>query len=142
MEKAQAGGFGQKCVAGRPKKDATEVWEERSADRMPEVVDRSIDAILRALRSDNEKTALDAAAKAAKIFHHPTQKVKVDGMNHQELHLHMAKQQDQLSEADQKVMGDFLQLLKDGAEKDVIEVEATEATEVEEVEAKELPSGE
>ena len=136
IEKAQANGFGQKGVAGRPKKDSTEVWENRSADRMPEIVDKSIDAILRALRSDNEKTALDAAAKAAKIFHRPTQNVNVEGMNHQELHLHMAKQQDQLSAADREIMGDFLDVLRQGAEKDMLELDA------EEVGPEELTSGE
>lgn len=129
IEKAQAAGFGQPGKAGRPRKDATEVIEERAADRMEYLADKALDAIERGMKSPNEKTALDAANKFLNNFHHPTKKVDVSGqVDHNEYHLHLLKGQNQLSQAEQDLLGEFLDVLKDGAEaeKEIVEAEVVE----------------
>jgi len=137
IEKAQAGGFGAPGVAGRPKKDSTDIIEERAAERMPYLVDKALDAIERGLKSGNESTALKAAGQFLKTFHHPTQKIDVSGeISTAEYHLHVLQAQDDLSEADQSLLAEFLGVLRDEAEKDVIEIVDAEV-----VEPKELPEG-
>lgn len=134
IEKAQAGGFGQKGVAGRPRKDSTEIIEERAAARMEGLVDKALDAIDRGLKSGNEKTALMAADKFFKTFHHPTQKVDVSGsVEKTEYHLHMLKEQNALSETDQSLLGEFLDVLRDASEANIVDAEAVE------VEPEQLP---
>lgn len=135
IEKAQQGGFGQPGKAGRPKKDSTEIIEAKAAERMEYLVDKALDAIERGLKSGNEKTALSAADKFFKTFHHPTQKVDISSsVEKTEYHLHMLQSQNQLSEADQNLLGEFLDVLRDASE-DVIDVEAVE------IESKELSEG-
>lgn len=127
IEKAQQGGFGQPGVAGRPRKDSTELIEERAAERMAELADRAIDAIERGLRSGNEKTALAASAQFFKTFHHPTQKVDVSGtIEKAEHHIHVLKSQNELSEADQSLLGEFLGVLREAAEADIVDAEVVE----------------
>ena len=134
IEKSQAGGFGQPGKAGRPRKDATEIIEAKAAERMEYLVDKSLDAYERALKSGNEKTALAAADKFLKTFHNPTQKVDVSGqVEHTEYHLHMLKGQNELSEAEQGLLGEFLDVLRDASEEEIVDAEVVE------VEAKELP---
>lgn len=131
IEKSQANGFGQPGVAGRPKKDATEIIEEKASERMEKLVDMALDAVERAMRSGNEKTALSGAEKFFKVFHNPTQKVDVSGaIEHTEYHLHMLKSQNALSEADQSILGEFLDVLREASESEVIEAEVVEAKEI------------
>jgi hypothetical protein len=131
IEKAQAAGFGQAGKAGRPKKDATQIIEEKAAERMEKLVDMALDGIERAMKSGNEKTALSGAEKFLKTFYHPTQKVDVNhAIEHTEYHLHMLKSQNELSESDQALLGDFLEVLRDASEKETIELEATEVKEI------------
>lgn len=133
IEKSQQGGFGQPGKAGRPKKDSTDIIEEKAAERMEYLVDKALDAIERGLKSGNEKTALTAADKFFKTFHHPTQKVDISGsVEKTEYHLHMLQSQNQLSEADQNLLGEFLDVLRDASE-DIVDAEVIE------VENKELP---
>ena len=135
IEKAQQGGFGQPGVAGRPKKDATDIIEEKAAERMEKLVDMALDGLERAMKSENERTALAGAEKFLKTFHHPTQKVDVQhAVEHTEYHLHMLQSQNQLSESEQELLGDFLDVLREASEDEVV-VEG----EVVEVEPKELP---
>jgi len=134
IEKAQAGGFGQKGVAGRPKKDSTDIIEERAAERMPYLVDKALDAIERGLKSGNEGTALKASAQFLKTFHHPTQKIDVSGeISTAEYHLHVLQAQDNLSDADQNLLSEFLGVLRDASEEEIVDAEV--------VEPKELPEG-
>ena len=127
IEKAQEGGFGQSGVAGRPRKDSTELIEERAAARMAELADRAIDAIERGLKSGNEKTALAASAQFFKTFHHPTQKVDVSGtIEKAEHHIHILKGQNELSEADQNLLGEFLGVLREAADTDIVDAEVIE----------------
>ena len=134
IEKAQAGGFGQPGVAGRPKKDSTEIIEERAADRMEYLVDKTLDAIERGLKSGNESTALKAAGQFLKTFHHPTQKIDVSGeITSAEYHLHVLQSQDTLSESDQHLLSEFLGVLRDASDAEIVDAEV--------VEPKELPEG-
>lgn len=127
IEKAQQNGFGQPGVAGRPKKDSTDIIEERAAAKMAELADRAISVIERGMKSGNEKTALAASAQFFKTFHHPTQKVDVSAsIERTEQHIHMLQSQNQLSEADQNLLGEFLGVLRDAAEAEVIEAEVVE----------------
>jgi hypothetical protein len=116
---------------GRPRKDFTEVIQDRAADRIPYLTDKALDAIENALKSGNEKVALDAANKYLKIFHQPTQKVDVSGMDKQEVHLHLQQSQNLLREEDQKLLGEFLDLIKDAAENETIDVDATDVDVIE-----------
>lgn len=135
IEKAQEGGFGQPGVAGRPKKDATDTIEEKAAERMDKLVDMALDGLERAMKSENERTALAGAEKFLKTFYHPTQKVDVQhAVEHTEYHLHMMQSQNELSEAEQNLLGDFLDVLREASEDEVV-VEG----EVIEDEPKELP---
>jgi len=134
IEKAQAGGFGQPGVAGRPKKDSTEIIEERAAERMEYLVDKTLDAIERGLKSGNESTALKAAGQFLKTFHHPTQKIDVSGeITSAEYHLHVLQSQDTLSESDQSLLSEFLGVLRDASDAEIVDAEV--------VEPKELPEG-
>jgi hypothetical protein len=134
IEKAQAGGFGQPGVAGRPRKDSTEIVEERAAERMEYLVDKALDAIERGLKSGNEGTALKAAGQFFKTFHHPTQKHEITGeISNAEYHLHVLQSQDNLSESDQQLLNEFLGVLRDAADEDIVDAEV--------VEPKELPEG-
>lgn len=127
IEKAQENGFGQPGVAGRPKKDSTEIIEARAADRMAELADRAIDVLEQGMKSGNEKTALAASAQFFKTFHHPTQKVDVSGsIEKAEHHIHVLKAQNQLSEADQSLLGEFLGVLREAAEADIVDAEVVE----------------
>lgn len=118
---------------GRPKKDATELIEAKAAERMEGLIDLALDGLERAMKSGNEKVALSGAEKFLKTFYHPTQKVDVQhAVEHTEYHLHMLKSQNELSESDQALLGDFLEVLRDASEKEVIEAEVID-------EIKELP---
>ena len=130
IEKAQANGFGQPGVAGRPKKDFTEIIEERAAKRIESITDKALDAFERALKSGSEKTALDAANKYLNNFYRPVKKVDVTGkVEHSEAHVHLLKGQNSLSDKEQKLLGEFLDVLKQGVdEAEVIEVEVIEET--------------
>jgi len=131
IEKAQAGGFGQSGKAGRPRKDSTEIIEAKAAERMEGLVDRALDAIDRGLKSNDEKTALSAADKFFKTFHHPTQKVDISGsVEKTEYHLHMLKSQNALSESDQGLLGEFLDVLRDAAEEEVVDAEVVDVREI------------
>ena len=133
LEKAREAGFGQPGKAGRPKKDSTEIIEEQAAARMEYLVSKALDAIERGLKSGNEKTALTAADKFFKTFHHPTQKVDISGsVEKTEYHLHMLQGQNQLSQEEQNLLGEFLDVLRDASEAEIVDVEAIE-------EIKELP---
>lgn len=134
IEKSQAGGFGQPGVAGRPRKDSTEVIEDRAAERMEYLADKALDAIERGLKSPNEATALKAAGQYLKTFHHPTQKHEITGeITNAEYHLHVLQAQDNLSESDQALLSEFLGVLRDASEGEIVDAEI--------VEAKELPEG-
>jgi len=127
LEKLKELGTTQPGKVGRPRKDSTEVIEEQAAKRMSRLADKAIDAIERGLDSGSEKTALTAAAQFMKTFHHPAQKLDVSGtIEKTEQHIHMLKSQNQLSEADQNLLGDFLDVLRDASERDVIEAEVVE----------------
>lgn len=127
LEKAREAGFGQPGKAGRPKKDATEIIEAKAAERMEGLVDLALDGLERAMKSGNEKVALSGAEKFLKTFYHPTQKVDVQhAVEHTEYHLHMLKSQNQLSEGDQKLLGDFLEVLRDASEGSTIDAEVVE----------------
>ena len=127
IEAAQKGGFGQKGIAGRPKKDSTDAIEEKAAERMDGLVDKALDAIERGLKSGNEKTALTASAQFFKTFHHPTQKVDVSAsVEKTEYHLHMLKEQNALTESDQDLLGEFLDVLRDAADEDIVEAQVIE----------------
>lgn len=128
IEKAQEAGFGQPGVAGRPRKDATEIIENKAAERMEYLADKAIDAIERGLKSPNEKTALSASAQYFKTFYHPTKKVDINSkVERKEEHIHVLKAQNELSEGDQKLLGDLLDVLRDAKdEPEVIEAEVVE----------------
>lgn len=127
IEKSQAGGFGQPGVAGRPRKDSTEIVEERAADRMEYLVDKALDAIERGLKSGNEGTALKAAGQFFKTFHHPTQKHEISGeVTNAEYHLHVLQSQDNLSDSDQALLSEFLGVLRDASEAEVVDAEVVE----------------
>lgn len=126
LEKARENGFGQPGKAGRPKKDSTEIIEQKAAERMEGLVDRAIDAIERGLKSGNEKTALSAADKFFKTFYHPTQNVNITGsVEKTEYHMHILQGQNELSEADQNLLGEFLDVLRKASD-DIIEAELVE----------------
>jgi len=130
IEKAQAGGFGQPGVAGRPKKDSTDIIEERAAERIPYLVDKSLDAIERGLKSGNEATALKAAGQFLKTFHRPSQRLEVSGeLSTAEYHLHILQAQDNLSESDQNLLSEFLGVLRDASD-DIIDAEIVEPREL------------
>ncbi len=134
IEKSQSGGFGQPGIAGRPKKDSTEIIEERAAERMEYLVDKALDAIERGLKSGNEATALKAAGQFLKTFHHPAQKHEISGeISTAEYHLHVLQSQDNLSDSDQQLLSEFLGVLRDASEEEIVDAEV--------VEAKELPEG-
>jgi len=135
IEKAQQGGFGQPGKAGRPKKDATEIIEAKAAERMESLVDLALDGLERAMKSGNEKTALSGSEKFLRTFYKPVQQLDVNhAVEHTEYHLHMLKGQHELTEADQALLGDFLEVLREASEEeDVIDVEAFD------VEQKEIP---
>ena len=127
LEKAQKNGFGQPGIAGRPKKDATEIIEEKAAERMNKLVDMALDGLERAMKSPDERTALAGSEKFLKTFYHPTQKVDVQhAVEHTEYHLHMLKSQNQLTESEQELLGDFLDVLREASEEEVVEGEVVE----------------
>ena len=127
IEKAQANGFGQPGKAGRPRKDSTEIIEQKAAERMERLVDKALDSVERAMDSPDDKVALAGADKFFKTFHHPTQRVDVNhAVEHTEYHLHMLKSQNDLSEGDQQLLGDFLEVLRDASEAEVIDAEVIE----------------
>lgn len=131
IEKSQEAGFGQPGVAGRPKKDATEIIEAKAAERMEGLVDLALDGLERAMKSGNEKVALSGAEKFLKTFYNPTQKVDVtNAIEHTEYHLHMLKSQNELSEADQNLLSEFLDVLRDASEEEVVDAEVIEVREL------------
>jgi hypothetical protein len=131
IEKSQAAGFGQAGKAGRPKKDSTEIIEEKAAERMERLVDKALDGIERAMDSPDDKTALAGADKFFKTFHHPAQKVEHSGnIETTAHHLHMLKGQNTLSADDQNLLGEFLDVLRDAADAEVIEAEIVEPLEL------------
>lgn len=137
LEKAQANGFGQPGVAGRKKFSANEVFEKAAEERLPKLVEKSFDALDRALSSSNPKIALDAYYKLHKTHYNPDQKVVVEGPDRNEIQVNILNMQDKLNPKELAVMDAFKDLLKDGMaqqeleEADVIDVEAVEEPEEE-----------
>src|SRR5687767_14346919 len=87
LQKAQENGFGQKGVAGRPKRDATDLFDKRiQSGRMDELVEKVFNAWEVGLDSDNEKLKVSTADKFTKAFYNPDTKVVIEGPDYNEIH--------------------------------------------------------
>lgn len=129
LEKRQANGFGQPGVAGRPRLDATSLWEERAQERMTELVDKSLDAIERAISSTSSKLASDVALKFMRQTWVQDQKITVENTGNSQTNNYLVLQQDPLTDKEKLAMNRLQSILKEGNDRDdedVIEVEAIE----------------
>lgn len=125
LEKAQSNGFGQKGVAGRPKRDATDLFIDKMAEgRMAELVEKTFDAWERGLNSDNDKLAVTTADKFTKAFYNPDKKIVVEGGEQNQVNFNILLHQDNLNEKEKLALMKFKSFLSKGAEDEQpIEVE-------------------
>lgn len=113
LAKAQANGFGQEGVAGRPRLNTTEMFEERAADRLPGIIDGMLTAWERALASGNTKLAADTATKVARIIYNPDQKIVVEGADRNEVHNNILVIQDGMTPKEIEALKTFQNFLGD-----------------------------
>ena len=130
LEKAQQNGFGQPGVAGRKKFTANEMFEDLAEKRLPSLIEKSFDAIERALASTNQKTALDAAYKLNKMYYNPDQKVVVEGPDRNEVQINILNMQENMNPKELAVASAFMDLMREGLTQEEAEVIEAEAVEV------------
>jgi hypothetical protein len=126
LEKAKANGFGQPGVAGRKKLAANDMFEDLAQERLPSLIEKSFDALERALNSTNQKTALDAYYKLHKTYYNPEQKVIVEGPDRNEVQINILNMQENMNPKELAVANAFMDLMREGLtqqeESEMIEV--------------------
>jgi len=121
LEKAQANGFGQKGVAGRPKRDATELFNAHiESGRMEQLVDKVFQAWEVGLDSENDRLKVSTAEKFTKAFYNPEQKIVVEGPDRNEIHMNILLGQDNLSAKEKAALQQFQNFLGDGMQEDEV----------------------
>lgn len=129
LEKRQENGLGQPGVAGRPKMDASALWEERARERMTALIDSSLDAVERAVNSPNTKLASDVALKLMRQTWVQDQKITVENTGNPQTNNYLVINQNPLNDKELHAMNLLQGILKEGAsenDEDVIDVEAHE----------------
>lgn len=128
LEKRQANGFGQKGVAGRPKRDATELFNKHiESGRMEQLVDKVFDAWERGLDSTNDRLAVSTAEKFTKAFHNPDKRVIVEGgPSAEQIHMNIMVNQDNINPKDLALLQKFSSFLSKADEMETIEGEVVD----------------
>lgn len=129
LEKRQAGGLGKPGVAGRPKRfEASDLWEQKAQEEMPELIRQSFEAIKRGVTSPNTKLASETALKLMKMTWPQDQKITVEGGDQTQTNNYLVIGQDSLTDKEKALMATLQQVLKAGAaaDEEIIEGEAVE----------------
>lgn len=133
LQKAQDNGFGQKGVAGRPKRDATDLFNKHiESGRMEELVDKTFKAWQDGLESDNERLRVSTAEKFTKAFYNPEQKIVVEGPDRNEVHMNILLGQDNLTDKERAALQEFQKFLGDAASEETAEIEGEIVVEAQE----------
>ena len=110
-------------------RDATELFNQHiEGGRMSELVEKVFDAWDRGLSSDNDKLAVDTAAKFTKAFYNPDKKVIIEGgPSAEQIHMNIMLQQDSLNDKDKAVLKRFSSFLSSASEAEIPNEEIIEA---------------